>query len=541
MTLENKALNLPFHAFVMITKRIYVALMVLLSLSATNYVQGQTQLDDTPGKKNGKSWVPQAVESTRTPCQEIIAAFDTLQCIPIPQDTGVFFYFRVCLGDSVFFKVKGIYPDNGTYYTQHDTMSTYTWDFGDGTKYTTGEPFAWHRYDTAKGFEMNVFITDTNRCISLPLIARITVTRNPISQVNPLPAICVSDTTNLQASTFVSYSPFSYSQVSSQKFDSLMFIPDGPNCNPANPCYNTDVLFTSFLPGQMVTNASDILSVCVFMEHSYVGDMQFRLKCPNGQFSELKTYIHSGGADMGIPAFPDVGCKPTENPVGTPWNYCWSEIYPNIGTINANSSLPRLDSTDRTNNLKYYVPDSPFNNLIGCPLNGIWNIEICDYWAVDNGYIFEWTLNLSPALLPQSWGYTAEIDSSWVEGPFIIGTSGTGTLISPTAPGIYPYTVFIADNFGCVWDSTVYLEVKPLPGIDLGPDQEFCQGGQAVLDAGAGMQSYLWNTGATTRFLTVDQGGVYEVTITATNFCQNTDSVEITVFPLPAAVPIRHE
>jgi subtilisin-like proprotein convertase family protein len=455
----------------------------------------------TPVQKQSAAWVAPVNDKGRTPCQLVIAAFDTLQCIPVPSDTGSFFYFPVCLGDSTKFEVKGIYPESGTLYAQHDSLSTFYWNFGDGTLLITELPEVWHTYDTAKGFEMNFYILDSNDCMSNPVIARVVVTKNPINFVNDPPDICLYDTTTIMASTFTGYFPYSYSQSSSQMFDSTMFIPDGPNCDPTNPCYNTDVIFTSFLPEQTITSGADILSLCVMMEHSYVGDLNFRVICPNGQSDTLKTYIHQGGADMGIPGTPDSGCKPKQNPQGTPWNYCWSEIYPNIGTINNNCNQGRLDSTDRTNNIKYYLPDNPFNELTGCPLNGRWTIEICDKWAADNGYIFSWTLNLAPSLLPQSWGYTAPIDSTWVTGPFTIGTQGNATVIRPTAVGDFIYTVSILDNYGCIWDTTVYLHVNPLPSVNLGNDAIFCQGNQQVLDAGAGMAAYNWNTGATSRTL----------------------------------------
>lgn len=496
---------------------------------------------DTTTRKAAASLSPRASRPLRTPCQTIIAAWDTLQITPLPADTGDFLYIPLCLGDSVCFKLYGTYPQNGQYYTQHDTLATYNWDFGDGTRLTTDTPVVWHRYDSARGFEMSVYMTDTNLCISNPLVARILVTQSPINSVNPIPNICQGDTALVTPSTFVNYVPYSYSQISSQKFDSTMFIPDGPNCNPAHPCYNTDVIFTSFLPTQTITSGSDIQSICVYMEHSYVGDLSFVIKCPSGQTDTLKKYIHWGGADMGIPGFPDNGCDPRNNPQGTPWNYCWSEIFPTIGTINTNAGQARLDSTDRTNNLNYYQPDNPFSKLIGCPLNGIWSIEICDYWAVDNGYIFEWTLNLSPSLLPQSWGFLAGIDSTWIDGPFIINQNSSGAVISPQNAGIYNYTIYISDEFGCLWDTTVNLEVRPLPAVDLGPDQAFCQGSSTILSATPGMTSYLWNTGQTTPSIVVTQGGIYKVTVTAPNSCQNSDNIKITVHPLPSPILIRHQ
>ena len=525
-----------------ILRLFYFCLIILAAGNPWMQARAQQTAGNEGVVKDSPAWDGGSSRQTKAPCQTILNAFDTLNCIPVPEAENGFLYFRVCLGDSTFFQIVTDYPQNGTGYTQHDTLSTFTWDFGDGTRLTTEVPWAWHTYDTAKGFEMNVYVTDTNRCNSIPVIGRVTVTQNPISRIHNPPAICVEDTVSIQASAFMNFTPFSYSQVSSQKFDSVMFIPDGPNCDPTNPCYNTDVVFTSFLPGQTIGSASDILSICVFMEHSYVGDLNFRINCPNGQTDTLKTYIHWGGADLGIRGTPDSGCDPKNNPQGTPWNYCWSEIYPNIGTINANAGVARLDSTNRTDTNTYYLPDQPFTNLVGCPLNGIWTIEICDKWAADNGYIFEWTLNLSPALLPQSWGYTAQIDTSYVTGPFITGyTPGGAAIIAPTLPGTYECTAYMGDDFGCLWDTTVYLQVLPRPEVELGNDVELCQGEQVVLDAGPGMEGYLWSTGAVTQQITVTQGGTYSIEVTAENGCTDDDSILITVHPLPPAVLIRHE
>ncbi|MGC8864820.1 MAG: PKD domain-containing protein [Bacteroidales bacterium] len=340
---------------------------------------------DTLPQKVSESLSSKIPKTAKTPCQPIIAAWDTLQIIPLPADTGNFLYIPLCLGDSVFFKLFGTYPQNGQFYTQHDTLATYTWDFGDGSRTTTNTPSLWHRYDSARGFEMNVYITDTNQCISNPLVARVLVTQSPVNTVNPIPSICQGDTTLVTPSTFINYVPYSYSQVSSQKFDSTMFVPDGPNCNPTHPCYNTEVIFTSFLPTQTITSSSDIQSVCVLMEHSYVGDLSFVIKCPNGQTDTLKKYIHWGGADMGIAGTPDNGCDPRNNPPGTPWNYCWSTIFPTIGTINANAGKARLDSTDIINNLNYYDPDNPFLISSDAPstVSGVLKFATIGQWITD--------------------------------------------------------------------------------------------------------------------------------------------------------------
>ncbi|MEN0049119.1 MAG: T9SS type A sorting domain-containing protein [Bacteroidota bacterium] len=39
-----------------------------------------------------------------------------------------------------------------------------------------------------------------------------------------------------------------------------------------------------------------------------------------------------------------------------------------------------------------YAPYDDFSNLIGCPINGTWELKIEDLWWQDNGSITDWTL-----------------------------------------------------------------------------------------------------------------------------------------------------
>ena len=40
----------------------------------------------------------------------------------------------------------------------------------------------------------------------------------------------------------------------------------------------------------------------------------------------------------------------------------------------------------------------PFSNLNGCPLNGTWEIEICDIFSIDDGYLFDWGISFDDFL-----------------------------------------------------------------------------------------------------------------------------------------------
>lgn len=68
--------------------------------------------------------------------------------------------------------------------------------------------------------------------------------------------------------------------------------------------------------------------------------------------------------------------------------------------------------------------------------------------------------------------------------------------------------------------------------VNLGPDADFCIGGSAVFDAGPDKDSYLWNTGDTTRSVSFDSSGIYSVQVSR-NGCIASDTVEVVVHPLP--------
>ncbi len=180
-------------------------------------------------------------------------------------------------------------------------------------------------------------------------------------------------------------------------FDSLMFIPDGPNCQGPSVCYNANVTFTTFAPGEIITSASDIRSVCMNIEHSYLGDLQFSLICPNGSRAIIHTQPNGGGLSLGEPIDDTGGCDPT--PAGIGWNYCWSNNsdYNYHGTapnyLHQNQQM-RCDSSNIANHSNYYHPMNSFDALIGCPLNGTWSLEICDLYGIDDGRIWKWSINL---------------------------------------------------------------------------------------------------------------------------------------------------
>ncbi|MBU1719705.1 MAG: T9SS type A sorting domain-containing protein, partial [Bacteroidetes bacterium] len=404
-------------------------------------------------------------------CQRVIVDFGVGTIPPANSEN----YVDICFGDTVTFVADSsatAFPDNNVQYNQTGANTTWRWNFGDGTPDQHGQSVT-HVFSEIRGYDIQLSATDVNTCVNLnALSGRVRVSGNPISTVNPLPDVCartdtIEITVGYEPGSVVGLAPVNAEQASTLGIDSAIFIPDGPNC--PDQCFYAEVTFNAFLPGQTITAGTDFVEICTNIEHSFVGDLEITIYCPNGQSVLLKEYISSGGGYLGTPyggishGDYDNGCIPSNNPAGTGWNYCWSELNPNIGTINAHSSQATLDSSNTVYHTGNYNPDDPFTDLIGCPLNGTWSIEICDFWAIDNGYIFEWWLTLDPSLVPGSWSYDVPIDTIYWSGDYIVATEDSSVFIVPELPGTYEYTITLVDEFGCSYDTILFATVLPAP------------------------------------------------------------------------------
>ena len=100
------------------------------------------------------------------------------------------------------------------------------------------------------------------------------------------------------------------------------------------------------------------------------------------------------------------------------------------------------------------------------------------------------------------------------------------------------YVLTITDARGCQARDTVTLVVRiaPEPRLSILGQTQFCEGDSVRLVAPWGYLRYRWNTGDTVRILTVRRSGSYWCAVQDTTGCWgSSDTVTVTVFPLPAA------
>jgi gliding motility-associated-like protein len=82
--------------------------------------------------------------------------------------------------------------------------------------------------------------------------------------------------------------------------------------------------------------------------------------------------------------------------------------------------------------------------------------------------------------------------------------------------------------------ATAFIEVIALPQtlVDLGPDQQACDGETSTFDAGVPGAVYAWSTGSHNQTITVGESGQYIVTVTDGVNCPGHDTVELEILPI---------
>lgn len=161
-------------------------------------------------------------------------------------------------------------------------------------------------------------------------------------------------------------------------------------------------------------------------------------------------------------------CDVVHNTAGTGLDYCWSNnpdysyaagahgwVRETANHQNGTTVGTVVKPSNMNNMTQIYHPFQDFSNLIGCPLNGTWTVQVCDSWALDNGYIFDWELALSDEKLPNAWGYSIEAAGSDFD-------CETGSITHYIDPNDYSVeidpqpgetgtgcTITITDNIGC--------------------------------------------------------------------------------------------
>ncbi len=105
--------------------------------------------------------------------------------------------------------------------------------------------------------------------------------------------------------------------------------------------------------------------------------------------------------------------------------------------------------------------------------------------------------------------------------------------ISQVYEGVYYVTV--TDAYGCSASDLRYIPVWPLPEAGIDPQAASICVGEMVALTATGGNTYLWSNGANTQTLVITPtlSHTYIVTTTDSNGCSDSESIDVTVHPLP--------
>ncbi len=493
----------------------------------------------------GAGWA--AAVSCGLPCQDFNSLI-TSSTPPFVLDSGRYL-IDICPGDTVTLHASANFPYNNFYYHQDTSTTSFSWNFN-GQNVINGQNIT-AVFNNTQGYNAFIVAIDTNGCRAQQTTeVRIRVSTPPVFAGTDIPrdTVCQYDSTLLQGKVETTH----WQIVPSLSVAGVTYLPDGSGVS-----YTSNLTFSGFNPGQTIQQVSDITRIFMDIEHSYLGDLNIVIKCPNNSSITLKSFPGGTNTFLGEPIdnnsqpIPGLGYMYYWAPSGTTtmlnaagsYFYSYTDVNGNSYTdhpyLPPSPGYPPTSTATTTSGVLptlTYLPETPFTNLVGCPLNGIWKIIVTDNLNIDNGFIFSWGLDFNPSVMPVSWGYTPVVDTTY----WTSAGMGDTTYYKALNAGLQNVVYNMVDGAGCHYDTTISLLVNPVPPINLGNDTSVCIHNAITINSGNSLQgvSFNWNTGSADSSITVqvDSTERYYLTATSPLGCINDDSILVSAVPLPNIV-----
>ena len=386
----------------------------------------------------------------------------------------------LCSGDLVLFEIEV-----GEGCGEGD-VAAWMWDFGDGTSLTSANLIVPHLFSGAGCFLVTLTpLDDTGNPIGTPdsLYAQVA------DQVNwDLWDFSVPDAACLGMAIEVEAFSSSFNLVETE-FSASGLEPIGPD---AGSVVELGLPVFGFTPGATLTDCAE-LTLFVNMEHSYLGDLDVALSCPDGTTVSVLSYPNAGGGThLGEAVDLDSGASVP----GEGYTYGWNQEYAFTSILDFENwtQMTYVDNagnseTAQVVNPGLYLPEGEFCAFEGCPVNGVWTLTIIDNLNADDGHIFEWGLSG----LGQAGGCgNPDFVSSltWSDGQ--VESDGNLAQFSLNEAGQQPLTLEAMNQGGCTADTTFVIEVADPSALEIsaGLDLTACSApfelqGEVVLEEGA--------------------------------------------------------
>jgi len=233
---------------------------------------------------------------------------------------------------------------------------------------------------------------------------------------------------------------------------------------------------------------ADLINVTLNINHTYDGDLDISLRCPNGTIIVLSS--DNGGASN---------------------NYVNTVFTPTATTNITAGAAPFTGS---------FLPEQAFSGLSGCSMNGTWTLLVADDAGGDTGTLLDWSITFNNTL-----------NYSWAPATGLSATTGSVVTANPTATTTY--TITGTDGSGCSATRTITVNVLPSPTMTSANAVTICSGDAVNLSLTSNLTStYSWvaanNANVTGESTVAVTGSTINNTLTVTSNAVETVTYSVT-------------
>lgn len=398
--------------------------------------------------------------------------------------------------------------------------SSYQWDNGSVSASLT--------VSTAGNYTITV--TDANGCTGTTS-ATVVMNSLPVPSINGLNAICAGSSTTLTASPAGANYVWSTGSIASSitaaaASSYTVTVTDANGCSDQT----THTLTLNALPTPSITGTTSacqtqpaIIDAGVYNSYSWStgAATQTINATTTGTYVVVVTDANgcTGSTFINVTIF----ANPTPTITGT-LRFC-------TGKSTTISGDPGYNT--------YTWSDGSTTASINITIGGSYDLTVTD----GNGCFGTTSVNIVENTLPAVaiTGPTDFCDGSSVQlqtlqpaSGYIWSDGSTNPQFTVTQTGTY--TVTVTDNNGCS-NNTSYSVTEHLnPVVTITGIDTVCSGFNGILDAGLGMNSYLWSDGSLTSSITPSSTALFTVTVTDNNGCTGSNTIQFVALSLPVSI-----
>jgi subtilisin-like proprotein convertase family protein len=265
------------------------------------------------------------------------------------------------------------------------------------------------------------------------------------------------------------------------------------------------------VPPNAIVNS---ISVKIKLTHPNNRDITVNLKSPNNNELNLINSLSGSGYDNTI--ISSSSFKPIQNFGVSPYN-----AFPYA----PNAVMGALGAAFSTT----------FNQLYttGGTISGNWVLKVADNGNGQTGTLNSWSITIAwsvpDVLVPVKWSPATDLYTDAAATiPYVASSSETIVYAKPSTQGVRVYNAVAGNGAGCETTTSVKLTGKPSPSVFIKAD--YCSDPQNRVTLSAETAdpvSFNWSDGATTPTTYVDIARNYSVSVTNTDGCVGTNSINV--------------